>query len=539
MRRRRNGGRPRAGIREAGSGTIRVRKAHSTQYITLTQQIAELLSTFARQPEYEDFTRIKATLQSLNEVVSKMGFTARERRAFRQTVQQVATIPNTNNLPHIWSRIDAALGLIRSYGERIGVEETIVQVITGLQEEVPGTERTGADSEDPVNLINPSLLDRTGADKDPGQGTRVHLSAFVQEVNEQPSRFDDTSRQRAQPRESAGEMLTLLPSSGTEALPEPFDQQLKSGAHAHLVEVAEQEMPALEPETASHALPPAARTSSEVAREDTVQQHPEGLQRRSQHEPGAADGQGRTDAIGMSGPAVPEGRTLPIAPTEPEEGSGEETAGTTETVAPAPQELARASGEAVGRPTGTTGQAGLHKPSGASEAMEAAETAGAISPRVPHGPENERDQADAARIQATGPPGPGLSEPVIGGTLLYTGESGTQLVKPQSPVIFTASSVQGVSFNGTDALTITSAGFYYLEWRISLPSGQSVPSAFGIVQDGNTSGTAGLHTSQGKALVSGSAVLNCSVGNTLALYNHSQASVSIKASQLSISKIRN
>lgn len=535
MRGRRNGGRPRAGIREAGSGTIRVRKAHSTQYITLTQQIAELLSTFARQPEYEDFTRIKATLQSLNEVVSKMGFTARERRAFRQTVQQVATIPNTNNLPQIWTRINAALGLIRSYGERIGVEEAIVLVIT----EVSGTERPGADSEDPVNRTNPSLLDRTGADKDPGQGTRVHLSAFVQEVNVQPSRFEDTSRQRAQPRESTGEMLTLLPSSGTEALSEPFDQQLKSGAHTHLVEVAEQEMPALEPETASHALPPAARTSSEVAREDTVQQYPEGLQRRSQHEPGAADGQGRTDAIGMSGPAVPEGRTLPIAPTESEEGSGEETAGTTETVSLAPQELARASGEDVGRPTGSIGPAGLHKPSGASEAMEAAETAGAISSRVPHGPENERDQADAARIQATGPPGPGLSEPVIGGTLLYTGESGTQLVKPQSPVVFTASTVQGVSFNGTDALTITSAGFYYLEWRISLPSVQSVPSAFGIVQDGNTSGTAGLHTSQGKALVSGSAVLNCSVGNTLALYNHSQASVSIKASQLSISKIRN
>lgn len=187
MRGRRNGGRLRAGIQEVGTGIIRVRKAQLTQYITLTEQIAGLLNAFAQQPEYEDFTRIKTTLQSLNELVSGMGFTSRERRAFRQTVQQVATIPNTNNLSHIWTRIDAALALIRSYGERIGVGEAIIQALTALQDDAPGAGTLDADPAEPVNLTNPSRLDRTAADKDPEQGTRMRLSAVVQEMDEQPA----------------------------------------------------------------------------------------------------------------------------------------------------------------------------------------------------------------------------------------------------------------------------------------------------------------------------------------------------------------
>lgn len=546
MRGRRNGGRPRAGIQEVGSGTIRVRKAHSTQYITLTEQIAGLLNAFAQQPEYEDFTRIKTTLQSLSELVSGMGFTSRERRAFRQTVQQVATIPNTNNLPHIWTRIDAVLALIRSYGERIGVGEVIIQALTGLQDDAPGGGMSGTDQAEPVNLTNPSRLDRTAADKEAEQGTRMRLSAVVQEMDEQLGRFDDDSSQRlALPRPCTEEMYTLQQPNESETVSERLDQQLMSGAHAHAGEIAEQDKQANAPETAPHDLLPAARTSSEAARKDTVQEHPEGLQRRHEKEPGAADGQGRTDAIGMSRPTVPEGKTLPVAPTEPEEGSGEEEAGTTETVSPAPQGPGSASGGAVNRPVAVTGSAGINRPAGASESIETDESARASSSSGPHGQKSETDLANPARIEATGPAGPtgsagsGVSDPVVGGTVLYTGDGGSQHVMPHSPVAFTASTLQGVSFNGTDSLTIRSAGFYYLEWRISLPPGQTAPSSFGIVIDGNKSGTAGHSSNSGKALVSGSAVLNCSVGNTLALYNRSEAAVTVKASQLSISKIRN
>lgn len=193
----------------------------------------------------------------------------------------------------------------------------------------------------------------------------------------------------------------------------------------------------------------------------------------------------------------------------------------------------------MNRPVAVTGSAGLNRPAGASESIEDAESTRASSSRGPHGQKSETDQANPARIEATGPAGSGVSDPVVGGTVLYTGDGGSQHVMPHSPVAFTASTLQGVSFNGTDSLTIRSAGFYYLEWRISLPPGQTAPSSFGIVIDGNKSGTAGLSSNSGKALVSGSAVLNCSVGNTLALYNRSEAAVTVKASQLSISKIRN
>lgn len=231
---RRNGGRLRAGIQEVGTGTIRVRKAQLTQYITLTEQIAGLLNAFAQQPEYEDFTRIKTTLQSLNELVSGMGFTSKERRVFRQSVQQVATIPNTNNLPHIWTRIDAVLALIRSYGERIGVGEVIIQALTGLQDVAPGEGMSGTDQAEPVNLTNPSRLDRTAADKEAEQGTRMRLSAVVQEMDEQPGRFDDdSSQQPALPKQSTEEMYTLQQPNESETVSERLDQQLMSGAHAH------------------------------------------------------------------------------------------------------------------------------------------------------------------------------------------------------------------------------------------------------------------------------------------------------------------
>ncbi len=545
MRGRRNGGRLRAGIQEVGSGTIRVRKAHSTQYITLTEQIAGLLSAFAQQPEYEDFTRIKTTLQSLNELVSGMGFTSRERRAFRQTVQQVATIPNTNNLSHIWTRIDAALALIRSYGERIGVGEAIIQALTALQDDAPGAGTLDADPAEPVNLTNPSRLDRTAADKDPEQGTRMRLSAVVQEMNEQPGGFDDiTSQQLAQPRQSTGEMRTLQQPNESETLSERLDQPLMSGALAHSGEIAAEDKQAIAPETASHALLPAARTSSEAAQEGAVQQRPESLQLRPENGPdAAADARAGTDTPGNGGPNAAEGETFPLSSTETADRSGEEGAGSAETVSPAPQGPGSASGGAVNRQAAITGSDGLNKPSGASRTIEAAESAGALNSRGPHSPENETDQADPVRIiEATGPAGSagsGVSDPMIGGSVLYTGDGGSQHVMPHSPIAFTASTLQGVSFNGTDAVTITSEGFYYLEWRISLPPGQAAPSLFGIVMDGNVSGTAGLHSNSGKALVSGSAVLNCSVGNTLALYNRSEAAVTIKASQLSISKIRN
>lgn len=540
MRGRRNGGRPRAGIQEVGSGTIRVRKAHSTQYIMLTEQIAGLLSAFAQQPEYEDFTRIKTTLQSLNELVSGMGFTSRERRAFRQTVQQVATIPNTNNLPHIWTRIDAALALIRSYGERIGVGEAIIQALTGLQDDAPGEGTPGADSEEPENLKNPSRLDRTAADKEAEQGTRMRLSAVVQEMNEQPGRSDDdTSQQLAQPRQSTDEKCTLQQPNETETLPERVDQQLMSGAHAYAGEIVEHDKQAYAPETASHALLPAARTSSEAAQEGAVQQRPESLRLRREKGSDAADARDRTDTLGNTEPNAAEGEAIPISPAEATDRSGEGGAGSAKTVSPAPQGPGSASGGAVNRPVAITGSAGLNKPAGASETIEAAESARATSSRGPHGPKNKTDQADPARIETAGPAGSGVSDPVVGGTVLYTGDGGSQHVMPHSPVAFTASTLQGVSFNGTDSLTITSAGFYYLEWRISLLPGQATPSSFGIVMDGNMSGTAGLHSNSGKALVSGSAVLNCSVGNTLALYNRSEAAVTVKASQLSISKIRN
>jgi len=115
--------------------------------------------------------------------------------------------------------------------------------------------------------------------------------------------------------------------------------------------------------------------------------------------------------------------------------------------------------------------------------------------------------------------------------VIYASNGVAQNVATNSPVAFSTSTLQGVTFNGTTTLTIVTAGFYYFDWQISVETGSSAPNTFGIVVNGNTTNTANMNSNSANAEVSGSAVINLSAGNTVGLYNLSPVSKSITAPQ--------
>jgi hypothetical protein len=119
----------------------------------------------------------------------------------------------------------------------------------------------------------------------------------------------------------------------------------------------------------------------------------------------------------------------------------------------------------------------------------------------------------------------------VGGSVIYASNGATQNVATNSPITFSTSTLQGVTFNGTTTLTIVTAGFYYFDWQVSIANGQTAPNTFGIVVNGNTTNTANMNSNSTNAEVSGSAVINLSAGNTVELYNLSPVTKSITAPQ--------
>ncbi|GAE10045.1 flagellar hook-length control protein FliK [Paenibacillus sp. JCM 10914] len=132
----------------------------------------------------------------------------------------------------------------------------------------------------------------------------------------------------------------------------------------------------------------------------------------------------------------------------------------------------------------------------------------------------------------TGPTGPG---PTIGATVLFNALGTTQSVSAASPITFSQSSLEGVTFNGTTTLTIVTAGFYFFSWQVAPATGHSLPNIFGVVVNGNTTTTSNMSSNDMDGIVAGTAIMNMNFGDTVQLYNLSAQDKNITATQTAAS----
>ncbi|PJN56180.1 hypothetical protein PAEVO_29030 [Paenibacillus sp. GM2FR] len=569
-------------------GRIRVGKNQATRFVTLIRQLTSRLRAFVEQPVNENFTLIKIQLQSLNDLVSGMRFSLRERRGLRLVVQQIARISNADNLEGILTRLNEVLTLIQSYGERIGVGSEIGPDIAASQHEIQSCIESiqSMEAAPPVNNMDNIPLYIMDATTKPGVGSRQRLAEVFQGINEQASR-SVSSEQQLERLQAADGMNALLSNGASTAtgsigvtgaagttgptglggLPGATGPK---GAREVAGPTSPEGAPGV-PGGISGATGPTGETGATEAIGETVATGDAGIR--------AAGATSVTGATGKTGPVGPPGAMAAGATGEAGvtgvtgvtgvlgatgatgvtrrtgvAGTTEEAGATGVTGAPGPTEAteevgaatdvtaetgaAAATGAAGGTGstgrTGSTGVIGLTRVTGeiaVTGATGATGAARAIGPTGSTGPTGPMVVTGLAG--ASGPAGPTVpTGPVlVGGSVIYASNGTAQKVATNSPVTFSTSTLQGVTFNGATTLTIVTAGFYYFDWQISLETGSTAPNAFGIVVNGNTTNAANMNSNSTNAEVSGSAVINLSAGNTVGLYNLSPTTKSITALQ--------
>lgn len=498
-----------------------------------------------------------------------MRFSLRERRGLRLVVQQIARISNADNLEGILTRLNEVLTLIQSYGERIGVGSEIGPDIAASQHEIQSCIESiqSMEAAPPVNLMDNIPLYIMDATTKPGVGSRQRLAEVFQGINEQASR-SVSSEQQLERLQAADGMNALLSNgaltatgsigvtgaagttgpTGLGGLPGATGPK---GAREVAGPTSPEGAPGV-PGGISGATGPTGETGATEAIGETVATGDAGIR--------AAGATSVTGATGKTGPVGPPGamaagatgeagvtgvtgvtgvlgatgatgvtRRTGVAGTTEEAGATDVTA---ETGAAAATGAAGGTGS-TGR-TGSTGVIGLTRVTGeiavtgATGATGAARVIGPTGSTGPTGP-----MVVTGLAGASGPAGPTVpTGPVlVGGSVIYASNGTAQKVATNSPVTFSTSTLQGVTFNGATTLTIVTAGFYYFDWQISLETGSTAPNAFGIVVNGNTTNAANMNSNSTNAEVSGSAVINLSAGNTVGLYNLSPTTKSITALQ--------
>lgn len=167
--------------------------------------------------------------------------------------------------------------------------------------------------------------------------------------------------------------------------------------------------------------------------------------------------------------------------------------------------------------TGVTGVIGSTGPTGGVEVTAVIRRTGTA------GAAGASEVTDAAGSTGAGP--------WVGGAVLYNAAGRTQSVPAMSPIIFSQNELQGVTFNGTTTLAINTAGFYFINWQVALSNQQNSPGIFGIVVNSNTTSPANMASSANDDRVSGSAVINMKVGDTVQLYNLSAQTQTVTSTQ--------
>ncbi|MBT2760999.1 collagen-like protein [Paenibacillus sp. ISL-20] len=406
--------------------------------------------------------------------------------------------------------------LFQSYGERLGVGSDIGPDITALQNGIQSSIESiqSTDAAPLVNLMDNIPFYIMDATTNPGVGSRQRLAEVFQGINEQAARLGSSAQQLA---------TLSIPLAVQNAALQSLPSTAKTSAESVQSFTIRETLGSVQ----GNGLP--GETGAAGATGVTGVTGPTGTA-------GATGGPGLDGVPGATGPTGAVGATGPTGPEGPPGAPGGITGATGptgetgatgvvgETGATGATGITGATGvTGVTGPagvTGPTGVTGVTGPTGATGATGAPGVTGATGATGGTGPTG-----------ATGPVGPTGSTTLVGGSVIYASNGATENVATNSPITFSTSTLQGVTFNGTTTLTIVTAGFYYFDWQVSLAEGQVAPNTFGIVVNGNTTSTANMNSNSTNAEVSGSAVINLSAGNTVGLYNLSPVSKAINAPQ--------
>ncbi|MGE7823009.1 collagen-like repeat preface domain-containing protein [Paenibacillus sp. NPDC093718] len=281
------------------SGRIRVGRNQATRFVTLIRQLTSLLRAFVEQPVNENFTLIKIQLQGLNDLVSEMRFSLRERRGLSHVVQQIARISNADNLEGILTRLNEVMMLFQSYGERLGVGGEIGMDIAASQQVIKSRLENAfpnADAVPLVNLMNNLPFYFMNATANPGAASRQQLAEVLQGLNRQAARLGSSGPQLSRLQAAAdGIQASLL----NGASPELLNEQLTKYTNALSGWVSTLNIPVAVQNAALQSLPSVARTSAESVQGLAIQETSGSLQGNGL--PGVTGATGASGPIGATG----------------------------------------------------------------------------------------------------------------------------------------------------------------------------------------------------------------------------------------------
>ncbi|MGG3279742.1 collagen-like repeat preface domain-containing protein [Paenibacillus solani] len=519
----------------------------AARFVTLVCQLTPLIRTFMENSANENFTLIKIQLQSLNELISGMRFSLRERQDLREVVQQIARISNADNQQEILIRVNEVLTLFQSYGDRIGVGSAIGPEIAASRNDVQLRLANMPQSVDAVPLLNLMInlpFYVINAMTDEGSGSRQRLAEVLQGINQQAERLGESPQQVVRLQAASDQIIAFLLNGGS---PDLLNEQITNYTNALSGTITKLGIPMDVQEAALESLPAIARTSAKSVQDLKIQEMLVNVQGHGVQ--GVTGATGPTGGVGSTGstgsteaaglPGMPGGTgptgTVGAAGQTGPEGPPGESGGITGVTCCTGADGAKGVTDLAGA-TGETGPTGSTGTTGATGEIGAAGDTGLSGATGVTGPIGVIDSLGATGVtgltDSTGPIGPTGSTTLVGGSLTYAGT--TQNVNSNAPVTFSSSTLQGVTYNGSTTLTIETAGFYYFDWQVSLGEGQPAPNTFGIVVNGNTASGASMNSNSTNTEVSGLAVINLSAGNTVSLYNLSPVTKSITAPQTAV-----
>ncbi|NMO96470.1 collagen-like repeat preface domain-containing protein [Paenibacillus lemnae] len=129
----------------------------------------------------------------------------------------------------------------------------------------------------------------------------------------------------------------------------------------------------------------------------------------------------------------------------------------------------------------------------------------------------------------------------IGGHLMFHVSDSNQSLKAAATIQFSEIKLNGIACNGDGCVSITEAGFYYIDWQITLISAEPTSAQFALVVNGNIEkGKRGQYASPAPDVYTGNALLNLTSAETIELYCISappEGSVSLNNARVTIYKI--
>ncbi|MEC2126651.1 Gly-Xaa-Xaa repeat protein, partial [Bacillus paranthracis] len=156
--------------------------------------------------------------------------------------------------------------------------------------------------------------------------------------------------------------------------------------------------------------------------------------------------------------------------------------------------------------TGITGPTGATGPSGSTGPTGRTGTTGNTGPSGSTGPTGTLAQAYASLTL-------GVNQTVAANGKVNFSGGGTNL--------------NGITFNGSDTLTIQQNGDYMITLNVSPALGSVTPAAFGVGLNNNPTPSTNMVSNVSGGMISSTTIISLTAGTTLSLFNNSGVAVSL------------